>query len=135
MSTIQLRIFDQIKERVEFFDAKYSPCMPTQVVNTAFNGMFKTGMFTEDCKIWKQRHEVGKIWVQFNVDLGRAHQELVESTQMAQTTGFQRNNTEVQQDTINVISNITNATIVDKESMASLKKTISRLTEELTKTQ
>ena len=49
---------------------------------------------------------------------------------MSQTAGYQGNNTEVQQDTINVIANITKVTIVDKESMASLTKTVSHLMEE-----
>ena len=77
----------------------------------------------------------GKIWDQFKIDFWRAHQELVESTQTAQTAGFQGNNTEVQQNTIDAVSNIMNATIADRESMASLMQTIIHLTEEWTKTQ
>ena len=56
-------IFYQIEDRVEFADAGNSPYKPTQVANTAFNVMFKTGMFTDGCKIRKQSPEVGKTWV------------------------------------------------------------------------
>ena len=49
--------------------------------------------------------------------------------------GFQGNNAEVQQDTIDAIANLTNANIADREYMVTLTQTISRLTEELTKTQ
>ena len=85
---------------------------------------------TLETKAWGE-----KIWDQFKIDFWRAHQELVESTQTAQTAGFQGNNTEVQQNTIDAVSNIMNATIADRESMASLMQTIIHLTEEWTKTQ
>ena len=41
-------VFDQIKDRVEFSDVGNSPYTPTQVVNTAFNVLFKTGIFADN---------------------------------------------------------------------------------------
>ena len=74
------------------------------------------------------------MWVQFKIDFRRAHQELVESTQMSQTASFQGNNVEVQQGKIYAIANMENATIADRESMVTLTQIVSHLTEELTKT-
>ena len=54
---------------------------------------------------------------------------------MAKMAGFQGNNVEVQQDTSGAISNLENATIADREYMTTLMQTVSRLKEELTKTQ
>ena len=78
---------------------------------------------------------MGKTWAHFRVNFGRAYQELVESTQTAQTEVFQGNSAEVQQDTIDAIDNFVNATIVDRYSMESLTQTVSYLMEELFKTQ
>ena len=128
-------IFDQIEDGVAFADAGNLLYMPIQVVNTAFNVLFKTGIFADDCKPWKQRLGVGKTWAQFKIDFGISHQELVESTKRAQTEGFQGNNSEVHQDTIDVIANPTKSNIVDRESMTSLTQIVSHLTEGLTKTQ
>ena len=54
--------------------------------------------------------------------------------QTAQTAGFQGNNAEVQQNNIDAVANPANTTIADRESMVMLMKTVSRLTEEITKT-
>ena len=59
----------------------------------------------------------------------------MESTQTDQTAGCQGKNVEVHQDTIDTIANISNTTIADREYMALLKKIVSHLTEEFTKTQ
>ena len=85
---------------------------------------------TLETKAWGE-----KIWDQFKIDFWRAHQELVESTQTAQTAGFQGNNAEVQIDTIGPIDNLVNATIADRESMAPLTQTVSHITEEYKNTQ
>ena len=47
--------FDQIEDAVEFA-AGNSPFTPVQVVNTAYNVIFSTGMFNNNCKIWKKNN-------------------------------------------------------------------------------
>ena len=130
--------FDQIEDAVEYASAGNAPFTPVQVVNTAFNVIFRTGLFNDDCKVWKRKPDADRTWVQFKIDFSIAHQELVESTQTAQTAGYQGNNAdsghlnaEREQDTIEAISNLANATLADRESIAALTQTISRLTVEI----
>ena len=52
--------FDQIKDAAEFTVAGNAPFIPVQVVNTAYNVVFSTGMFNDDCKIWKRKPTVEK---------------------------------------------------------------------------
>ena len=54
--------FDQIKDAVEFSSAGNTPFTPVQVVNTAFNIISSTGIFQDNCKIWKRRSDVNKTW-------------------------------------------------------------------------
>ena len=120
--------FDQVEDAVEFASAGNAPFTPVQVVNTAYNVIFNTGMFTDDCKIWKRKPAANKTWTQFKVDFAIAHEELVESTQTAQAAGFQANNAETIRQTAAAIENLANATIADRESMAALTLTVSTQT-------
>ena len=110
-----------------------APFSPEQIVDTVFHVLFTTGMFHDDYKLWKRRPAHEKIWANFKLVFAIAHQELIESTQTAQGSGYQSNNTtEVfQQETINAIENLANATMADRKAMAELTATISRLIVEL----
>ena len=72
--------FDQIEDAVEFTAAGNAPFTPVQVVNTAFNVIFTTGMFNDDCKVWKRKPSDTRTWAQFKIYFAITHQELVEST-------------------------------------------------------
>ena len=120
--------FDQIEDAIEYASAGNAPFTPVQVVNTAYNVIFTTGMFNDDCKIWKRKPAAAKTWIQFKIDFAIAHEELVESTQTAQTAGFQANNADTIQQTATAIENLANATLADRESMAALTLTVSTQT-------
>ena len=124
--------FDQIEDAVEFASAGNAPFTPIQVVNTAFNTIASTGMFQDDCKLWKRKPAAQKTWAQFKIDFTIAHAELMESSQTARSTGYQANNaTEVQHETVAAISNLANATQADRASMAALTSTVTILTTDL----
>ena len=128
--------FDQIEDAMEYAAAGNAPFSPDQVVNTAFHVIFTTGMFHDDCKLWKRRPALERTWANFKIAFSMAHQELLESTQTAQSSGFQVNHMAdgVQQETITAISHLANATMADRESMATLTATVGRLTVELAET-
>ena len=43
-------LFEQIKDVVEYADSCHNPYTPLQVVTNAFQIVFQTGMFVQDCK-------------------------------------------------------------------------------------
>jgi hypothetical protein len=47
--------FDQIEDAVDFAAAGKCPYTPEQVTAVAYQLVFKTGMFPDDCKLWKER--------------------------------------------------------------------------------
>ena len=52
--------FDQIEDAIELAAAGNTPFTPGQVVNTAYNVIFSTGIFNDDCKIWKRKPTAAK---------------------------------------------------------------------------
>jgi hypothetical protein len=57
-------IFDQIEHGIDYVAAGLLPYTPKQVTNNAFQLMRATGMFVEDCKLWKSRNGANKTWDQ-----------------------------------------------------------------------
>ena len=89
-------------------------------------------MFNDDCKIWKRKPTAAKIWTSFKTYFAIAHEELVESTQTAQTAGFQANNADSIRQTVTTSDNLANATLANRESMAEITLTVSNQTVALT---
>ena len=48
-------LFKRIEECVQYAAAGNTPFTAAQVVSTSFRVIQKTGMFTDDCKIWNRR--------------------------------------------------------------------------------
>lgn len=134
-------LFDQIENGVDFAAAALTPYTPEQVVSTAYQCIFATGLFTEECKVWKRRTSADKTWANFKTAFSLAHRELREARlTTAGATGYSSANSVVQsaghvhqQETIDAIANLATATSHDRASVATLTATNSTLTAELTK--
>jgi hypothetical protein len=48
-------LFDQVENAVDFAAAGNTPHFPEQVVATAYQLIFATGLFLDDCKVWKRQ--------------------------------------------------------------------------------
>lgn len=137
------RLFDQIENAIDFAAAGNTPYSPAQVVATAYQTLFATGMFHDDCKTWKRQPETYKTWKQFKADFSLAHREFRETKQTSASAGYQSANSArnhasdnaiYQQETVDAIANLATATAHDRAAVASLTSTISKLTTELTAT-
>jgi len=67
------KFFKRIKQCVQYAAAGNTPFTAAQVVSTAFRTIQKTGMFTDECKIWKRLPTLEKTWAQFKVDFTLTH--------------------------------------------------------------
>mgnify|MGYP002806862359 FL=1 len=125
--------FDQIEDAVDFAAAGDCPYTPTQVTAIAYQLVFKTGLFHDECKLWKRRIAADKNWAEFKTVFSLAHQELRESQLTSSNTDFHSANaaTDLQLETAEAIANLATATAADRTSVASLTATISKLTAEL----
>jgi hypothetical protein len=134
-------LIDQIDDTVDMAAAAENPYTPEQVVTIAYTLVFKTGMFADDCKLWRRQATNTKTWTEFKRVFTLAHQELRESTQTAHKSGFHSANSamdqqtvdhqDIQQDTVDAIANLATATAADRTTVATLTATNSRLTQEL----
>ena len=55
-------LIDQIKNAVDYASAGETPYTPAQVVGIAFQLMFQTGIFNDDCKLWQRQPVDVKTW-------------------------------------------------------------------------
>ena len=125
-------VISQVEDAVEYAAAGNTPYSPAQVVTHAYNLVNNTGLFADDCKLWRRKPLAERTWANFRTDFTLAHQELRESSQTAHTGGFQANNimetAHHQADTVTAIANLATATASDKATIESLTTTNASLT-------
>ena len=51
----------------------------------------KTGMFTDECKVWRRLPRNLKTWDKFKTDFTEAYTDLEDTIATARTAGFQEN--------------------------------------------
>jgi hypothetical protein len=126
-------LYQQIEDAIEFAAAGQTPYTPEQVINTGYQLVFRTGIFSDDCKIWKRRDQAYKTWPQFKLDFAVAYQEYSETLDITpNAAGFHAEEVTNQHDhTINAIANLATATAEDRRAVATLTATNSSLTTDL----
>jgi hypothetical protein len=103
--------FDQIEDSVNFAAAGNCPYTPAQVTAIAYELVFKTGIFHDECKLLKRRIAADKNWADFKTVSSLAHQELRESQLTSSDIGFHSANaanaaTNLQFETAEAIANL-----------------------------
>ena len=124
--------FRRIEECVDYASNGQTPFSKEQVVSSAFCSIQKSGFFSEDCREWKRMPTVTKTWDRFKAHFTRAYEDLKESQQTAGTAGYAGN--AVNNETASALTNLANAAVADRETMANLTATINSLTRQLADT-
>jgi hypothetical protein len=134
-------LFDQVENAVDFAAAGNTPYSPEQVVATAYQLIFATGLFLDDCKVWKRQLDNYKTWANFKRDFTLSHRDFRETKTTTAAAGYQSANAAqridaddsiYRQDTVNAIANLATATAHDRNAVATLTSTNSSLAHELT---
>ena len=98
---------DQVETDVEYAADGNTPYSPAEVVATANQLVFQTGLFNNNCKFWKRKADAYKTWENFRVGFANAHQEWRESqATSACGPGFQSTNIAHHQDTIDAFASL-----------------------------
>jgi hypothetical protein len=124
-------LFDQIESAMDYAAAGNTPYTPAQIVATAFQVIFSTGMFHDDCKIWNRKADADKTWTTFKIFFARAHREFRDTKTTTTGAGYGSANAAYQQETVDAIANLATATAHDRATVATLSATVSKLTSEL----
>jgi rubrerythrin len=109
--------------------------LPAQVLSIAYQSIFRTGIFADDCKIWKRQPAAYKTWAQFKIDFRVAYKEYNESLDIApRAAGFHTEDyVDPQDSTIDAIANLATATAEDRKAVANLTETNASITKALAK--
>jgi hypothetical protein len=125
-------LYKQIEDAIEFAATGQTPYSPAQVLNIAYQLVFRTGIFANDCKIWKHQPAPYKKWPQFKLDFVVAYQEYNEALVITlHAAGFSAEELAKHQGTIDAIANLATATAEDRRAVANLMETKTTLTKEL----
>jgi hypothetical protein len=125
--------YKQIEDAMEFAAAGQTPYSPEQILSIAYQGIFRTGIFADDCKLWKRKPAVYKTWEQFKIDFRVAYKEYNEARGIAPSAaGFHAEDSASHHDnTIDAIANLATATAADRTAVANLTDTNASLTKQL----
>jgi hypothetical protein len=126
-------LFKQIDNAIEYASAGQAPYSPRQVLNIAYQLVLRTGIFVNDCKIWKKQNDGYKTWPQFKLDFAATYQDYNESRDLSpHAAGFNATNiTDYHDETIDAIANLTTATAANRQVVANLTQTNASLTKNL----
>jgi hypothetical protein len=67
-----------MEECVEIADAANTPYTPEQILDNAYNLVFKTGLYFDALKLWRHRPAVEQTWTNFKAHIVEAQQELID---------------------------------------------------------
>jgi hypothetical protein len=126
-------LFKQIDDAIEYASAGQAPYSPRQVLNIAYQLVLRTGIFVDDCKLWKKQTDNYKTWPQFKLDFAAAYQDYNESRDLSpRAAGFSATDVaDYHDETIDAIANLATATAADRQAVANLTTTNASLTKDL----
>ena len=125
-------LIDQIEECIEIADAGGQPFTPTQILNTAYTLVYNTGMYFDECKLWRPKLPADKTWANFKTHFLEAQRDLQLQQQTTQQAGFHANYANShQEETAAALANLAKATASDRQAFAALVTTNGNLTKQL----
>jgi hypothetical protein len=105
------------------------------IINVAYTLVFNTGLFPDSCRAWQVRPEAQKTWINFKVHFAAAYREFRLTNHTDQQSGFHSANMTIEnhpyQGTTGAIAQLAVATASDRDTVATLTATNSKLTLQL----
>jgi hypothetical protein len=132
--------FKQIEDGVCYANAGAQPYMEAQYVNIAFLLILNTGAIPDACRDWQRRTPMNTTWADFRREFGRAQREQRIISSTASGEGYHAANvaehydhTPAPADTefVTAMANLATATSADRETVATLTREITTLTDQL----
>ena len=84
-------LFDQIEDAQDFASTARQLYTNNQLLTMAYNLVYATGLFFDDCKAWNCLPAHHKTMDNFKTTFQQAQQELCDQQRTAQQAGFQAN--------------------------------------------
>ena len=81
-------LYIQLNQAINFTDAASTPFIQSQIIATAYNMVFTTGLYNNTCREWRRCLPADKTWAKFQADYSAAAQDLQKLQATAQFTGY-----------------------------------------------
>ena len=133
-------LFDQIEDAQDYAVAAGQPYTNNQLLTTAYNLVYATGLFFDDCKAWNRLPPNQKTMENFKTMFQQAQRELRDQQRTAQQAGFQANgiwcqpiqtNDNPLQETAEALANLATATASDRQALQNLTNTVKELSNQI----
>ena len=82
-------LFDQIEDAINYAAAGKVAFTTQQIANTAYNLVYDTGVFIDECKVWRKKEQANQTWEEFQCLFTEAHQDLQESRTTSRSSGHE----------------------------------------------
>ena len=70
-------LIDQIKDAINYASAGNTPYSKEKITNMAYNIVYCTGIFSDECKTWIRKDAPNQTWTTFKAEFTLAHQNLI----------------------------------------------------------
>ena len=127
-------LIDQIEDAIDYAAARNTPYSKEQITNTAYNIVYRTGPFSDECKTWRKKDAPDQTWTIFKAEFTLAHQDLRESQVTVQNAGYHNQANITQEDTmpknaetLAAIAELANVATSDQNTTATLTNTNAQL--------
>ena len=126
-------LFDQIEDTQDFAAATGQPYTNNQLLTTAYNLVYNTGLFFDDCKAWNRLPANQKTMDNFKTTFQQAQRELSDQQRTAQQAGFHPPNPigHPLQETAEALANLATATASDRKALQNLTNTVKELSNQI----
>ena len=133
-------LFDQIEDAQDFAAAAGQPYTNNQLLTMAYNLIYATGLFFDDCKPWNHLPTNQKTMDNFKTTFQQAQRELCDQQRTAQQAGFQANgiccqptkNNEIPgQEATEALANLATPTASDCQALQNLTNTVKELSNQI----
>ena len=121
----------QIEDSVEYANAGNTPFTAEQVLAIAYNVLFATGAFRDECKEWRKLPPQNRTWPRMKVLFGNAHRDLRREQTAAQQGYGTANGVQIFEDINETLGKLAHATLEDRRAMANLTQANVKLSEEV----
>ena len=107
----------------------------------AYNIVYRTGLFSDECKTWRKKDPPDQTWTTFKAEITLTHQDLRESQVTVQNTVYQNQANLIQEDAmpdnaeaLAAIAELANTATSDQNTIATLTNTNAQLCKEIAAT-
>jgi hypothetical protein len=134
------KLFKQIEDGVRYANAGMQPYMEAKCVNIAFLLILNTGAIPDACRDWQLHTSVNQTWADFRREFARAQREQRIISSTASGAGYHTANVAeyyeaapmpVNNGFVTAMVNLVTVTSADRETVSTLTREISTLTDQL----